>query len=644
MKMRSTVHWCGIILTAISVPQVHGAQESTAPASSPSGTPAAAQTSTPPPLLMKLMTDDINVSGDGLSTETAHWEITPTNESAASRAAQQSVPFSVELDDVTVTEAYTLKSDGRKLLVDASQILDQLPQGSPNAPMFSDQRNKVIIYPDVTANDTVVLTVVRKAKQSVFPGRFFDSAIYSRALAWNDARETIVAPKSLPLTVETHDVNYERRVDGDKITYAWKYSAPNPMTQDIAAVGPYDREPRLFASSFANYDELGRAYAELATPKAALSEKVRSRADEIVGGEKDRHAQAVMIYEWVSRHIRYVGIELGRGRVVPHDAESILANAYGDCKDHAVLFAALLQAKGIQSEMVLINLGNLYTLPEPPTLAQLNHVITWIPEFKIYVDTTAGVAPFGTLPFFEYGKPVVHAVLSGHALRVIPVLPPGQAAVTLKTVSHLSAEGKLSGETTTTAMGPYAIPLRQLGKSIEATGSQRSAEMILQRQGLSGTGKFELSPSAELAPSYTISAHFDLEPRPQFTSGQGFPMPPGIRLLGFTGDHLMGPLFERKLPATEPTPCWSGSMVEELSLEPPPGKHFLKLPEDLKVDSDNILFTAHWSQSDRTVTVRREFTSKLDKALCAGALRNAMAVALPKIAASFPTQIALAED
>jgi hypothetical protein len=28
----------------------------------------------------------------------------------------------------------------------------------------------------------------------------------------------------------------------------------------------------------------------------------------------------------------------------------------------------------------------------------------------MYVDTTAGVAQFGDLPFEEYGKPVVHAV------------------------------------------------------------------------------------------------------------------------------------------------------------------------------------------------------------------------------------------
>jgi transglutaminase-like putative cysteine protease len=70
--------------------------------------------------------------------------------------------------------------------------------------------------------------------------------------------------------------------------------------------------------------------------------------------------------QWVSKNIRYVAIDIGNSGIVPHDADSVLANAYGDCKDHAVLYSALLKAKGIQSETVLINLGEAYTLPTWP--------------------------------------------------------------------------------------------------------------------------------------------------------------------------------------------------------------------------------------------------------------------------------------
>ena len=35
-----------------------------------------------------------------------------------------------------------------------------------------------------------------------------------------------------------------------------------------------------------------------------------------------------------------------------------------------------------------------------------DHVIVWLPEFATYDDPTAHAAPFGVLPYAEYGKPV----------------------------------------------------------------------------------------------------------------------------------------------------------------------------------------------------------------------------------------------
>jgi transglutaminase-like putative cysteine protease len=597
-----------------------------------------------PPIAIKLATHDFAVGGDGLFTETTHVEITASNDAAARSVAQQAFSFSSETEELDVAEAYTLKKEGKKLPVEPSQIFVQSPQNTAQAPMFSDLKLKVVVFPDVSANDTLVFTLTRRQKEAIFPGQFFDAEIYPRLTAWDEVRDSITVPKSLPLSIESHALTTERKFDGDKVVYLWKYSAPTPLSKEVAALAPIDREPRFFASTFKNYDELGHAYAALAAPKAAVTPKIRALADEITAGVSDHRAQAEKIYFWVSKRIRYVAIELGRGRVVPHDADTVVTNGYGDCKDHVVAFAALLQAKGIRSEMALISGGNSYTLSDAPTLAQLNHVITWLPDFKIYADTTA-VAPFGTLPFFEYGKPVVHAVDKGPTRHTTPLLTPGEATMSLKTVSRLGADGTLRAESTTTATGPFAIMLRQVGTAVEAAGSQRAIQAMLQRAGLAGTGSFDLpSATSDLGPSYSIAAHFEAQPRVPYTTGQGFPMPPGLRLLPFAGDYLMGPLYTQNLPVSEPTPCWTGTAVEELSLEAPPGKHFTQLPPDVSVATPNLTFSAHWSRSEQTVTVRREFTSKITQELCTGAIRQATADALAKIAAVYPIQITLAGD
>ena len=607
--------------------------------SAPPGPPGS-----PPPVFIKLATTDINVEKDGSYVSTSHVEITTTNESAAKAIAQQALPFSDAIEDLEITEAYTLKSDGTKLPVDPSQIFVQAPQGVAQAPMFNDVKTKAMVFPNVAANDTLVYTTTRRSKEPLFPDQFFHAEIFPQVAAWNEVRMSVSAPKSLALRVESHDVAMEQSTEGDKVVYRWHYTAPMPKTQDFAAIAPIDREPRFFVSTFKDYDELGRAFASLAAPKATVTPKVKALADEVTAGMSDRRAQTKALYEWVSKHIRYVGIEIGRGRVTPHDADTVIANGYGDCKDHVVLFAALLQAKGIRSEMALINAGNSFVLSGPPSLAQLNHVITWLPDLKLYADTTAAIAPFGTLPFIEYGKPVVHAVNKGATQHTTPLLGSDEASMSLKAVTHISADGKVQGESTTTAKGPFAVVLRQIGAAIQGMGSERAGQDALHRANLTGTASFDLTPPSELADSYTITAHFDAQPNFPFTTGQGFPMPPGIRILPFAGDGLVGPLFLRNLPASEPTPCWSGVQVEDLSLEPPPGKHFAKLPMDIDVTTDNLSFTAHWQQTDRVISVHREFRSRMNQPICAAQVRQATADALPKIAAAYPLQISLVDD
>jgi transglutaminase-like putative cysteine protease len=103
----------------------------------------------------------------------------------------------------------------------------------------------------------------------------------------------------------------------------------------------------------------------------------------------------------MKKNIRYVGVYLAKGRVVPHDAASVLRNKFGDCKDKATLMSALFAAKGIASEHVLINFGDTYTLPEPPTMAALNHSILYLPEFDLYDDPTAQFAAFGVQRAFN---------------------------------------------------------------------------------------------------------------------------------------------------------------------------------------------------------------------------------------------------
>ena len=198
-------------------------------------------------------------------------------------------------------------------------------------------------------------------------------------------------------------------------------------------------------STFRSYAELGAAYGKAALPKIQVTQEIASLADQITRGIAGHRAQAAAIDAWVKRNIRYVAIFLSVGRVVPHEAEAILRNKFGDCKDKATLMSALLAAKGIASEAALINLGNGYTLPEPPTLAALNHVILYLPEFDIYDDPTANMAAFGVLAAEAYDKPVVRVAASGAQLARTPAMKPAEHMSHATTTIKIAADGTVTG-------------------------------------------------------------------------------------------------------------------------------------------------------------------------------------------------------
>jgi hypothetical protein len=419
---------------------------------------------------LEAATEDVIVSADGTSVNTVHSEIKATNEAGAMQASRMSVLYDSELQEIEIVEAHTLKKDGTKIPIDVATIYEQLPPDNTLA--VTSFRIKVLLFPQFAAGDTAVYTVRYKTLKPNFAGEFTYGKYFPRGMPFKDARIAITAPKSMHLKTETHDVPFAKTEQGDTITYTWRMSAPKVKVPAQAAVNPLDSEPRLYISSFKDYAELGAAYAAQAEPKAAVTPKIKALADQITTGISDRREQTRALYEWVVKHIRYVAIELGRGSFIPHEADTIVAKGYGDCKDHDTILQALLKAKGIAAQSMLINAENAYTLSEAPTFAQLNHVITYVPELDLWLDATA-VAPFGVLPIEEYGKPVVRATLTGAALTTVPILAPGIADLATVTTASLDDKGVISGTTKTTAKGPHAITLRYVALGVQAVGPDK---------------------------------------------------------------------------------------------------------------------------------------------------------------------------
>jgi hypothetical protein len=254
-------------------------------------------------------------------------------------------------------------------------------------------------------------------KSGPVPGHFVTQFMHSREIKRNtpslkvttaeDVREIpdagstyrIVVPRDMPIRVGISGDGLTQKITEDEttITYTVVFD-PAQTSTDVDLRWPLERGPHILVSTLRSYEELGQSFWAAAAPHVQVTPPIAQLANEITAGIDDRREQAKAISQWVKKNIRYLLVHRGIGRNLSVDhAEIILRNRAGECKEHAILTAALLAAKNIESELVLIYIGKMSFLPDTPTLAFFNHLVLFLPEFSVFDDPTASDLSFGRL-------------------------------------------------------------------------------------------------------------------------------------------------------------------------------------------------------------------------------------------------------
>ncbi len=583
----------------------------------------------------------VTVHADVSATEllTKRWKILIP--SAIQALSQQHIKFIDGMQTVEVVEAYTEKADGRRVPVPPATILTQDAASGLQATYLRDQKQKTIIYPDVAVGDTVVLTVRIEQRHGMFPGQFADLALFPRSQSFTAAEVTVDAPVALDLQVRTsgHGFADEVTVNGD-VRHHRIALAPEPYRpEEPKAVSPLDREPMVLISTFKSYEEIGRAFGEAALPKAAVTPQIAALAEEITKNIDDRRAQAAAIDVWVKKNIRYVAVYLALGRIVPNDAAQVLTNRFGDCKDKVTLMTALLAAKGIAGEAVLLNAANAYTLPDLPEPQVFNHAIVYLPEFELYDDPTLGSAAFGVLAPEDYDKPVVRVSGAGVQLARTPAMRPDDHVAHAATSIKVAADGTVTGETKESNTGIFGAVLRLAAAKVQTLGMS-AASRQLQVHGTPGTGHFDLGNSDDPVDPALVTGSFKLNDKFKVPSGQARRrIPLGMPLTVRPGNFLFGVRLADRQSAFI---CFAGRQIEDIDATFDPA---LPMPLPLvNANVDNPLFTYHstYAVHGRTLKVHREFVSRVPGQVCSPAVEAEIAADMNSIGTDLFSSFAFA--
>ena len=558
-------------------------------------------------------------------------------ESAIRALGQQNLTYVESLNPLEVIEAYTEKPDGRKLAIDPAHILTRDAATGLNAVYQRDAKVKTLIFPDIEVGDTLVYVVKTNRIDSRFPGHFSFQGGFARSTPFESYHMTIDEPKSLGLRVA---------VDGDGLAHTvtetdtgrqhvFSFLPSGWALEEPGAVSFLDRDPRIVISTFKDLAELGSSYWSSMKDREVIDPDIQALADDITKGIEDKRSQAVAIDHWVKKNIRYVLVFLGSGGIMPNPPLTVLKNKFGDCKDHVALMGALLRAKGIGSEQVLISLGNSYRLPELPT-PSFNHVMLYFPDFNVYTDPTASFASFGTLPESSYDKPVLHISSAGGRLARTPPMKAEDHVTIARTTAFIAADGAIKGTTRQTATGIFAASARGTAMQMQTQGREKSAETVLRNLGQVGTGLFEPAAPFDFTEPYILQGEFTLNTKLEVPFNGSRQIPFGMPIhrrpsLGLFGQRVPGRRADFM--------CFAGKQVEEIELTFADGLPLPRAITGSTIDNKYFTYQSHYAINGRTMTIRREFKSSVTGQVCAKEIETELAEPLQRVARSLQVQM-----
>lgn len=546
------------------------------------------------------------INADGSYVLEADKVVLINEERAIRRTAQQGFGYNRSLDTLEIVEAFTQKPDGRKVVVSAQQIKEQQERASAGAPMFQDSRIKVVIFPEVAVGDRLSLRYKRTRKTALFPDEFTDFATTSLNPTEGYSL-TYDLPADKPLYADTRGfkASAPAAAPGRKV-YRWDYVPTDKARPEQSAVAYTDYGQFLAVSTFANYSALAKAYEARATVE--VTPPVTELARELTAGLSTPRAKALALSDWVRKNIRYVAVYIEAGGVVPHSAQSVLDNRYGDCKDHVALLEAMLKAVAIESSPALINLGNAYTLPAVAALGVINHAITYVPSLDLYLDSTASSIAPGYLPPPDLDKPVL-LTRTGELGRT-PATQLGRLSTEL--VFKIDDKGAADFTQTSLAEGWRTESMRFGIKSFEPGEREQLIQKTLRAHGQSGSGTLQTDALDSNAPSFktTLAGHTE--------NLVNLPGPIGVQALSRLGSLIsqdVQALSAEKVRAQNFT-CFTSQSIENARFEFPASVNILALPKAVSLKGADVSYDSSYERSGNTVLVSRTLAFSHPQAVC----------------------------
>jgi transglutaminase-like putative cysteine protease len=560
-----------------------------------------AQTADVEPLRVEAATIDIDLQSDGRYVEITEQQIRILTQAAVQEASQMAFRFNASMQRLEVLQAYTRKADGRRIDVKKEAIFTR-DLASAGVSMFADDKTITVLFPEVAVGDGIYARVRREQTDPMFPGHYSNLFLITPHAVVDRHQITLHVPSEMLIRIENEGYSEKRTESGGNVTYEWAAQQTTTERLEPESISPIDYSRRLSLSTFPSYPDFAKAYAARATDKAQVTSSIRELADQLTAGvpADNTRDQARRLYEWVTRNIRYVGIFLGAGAVVPHPADDVLANRYGDCKDQVTLLTALLAAKNIRAQSAIISGGKSFWIGKLPLLPNFNHVIVYLPALDLFLDPTSSVA-FGRLPHGLQDKTVV--IVPTGELKSTPADKNTDNVTVRRVKLAVEDDGSIRGTTVIEARGVRAERYRALARNLTAQAKQEFVRDMTTGPRFKGEGTVEFAGTDDPTGAMTVTAQYMLRGGIDWPGTGSFEIPEGFS----GGEHMSTQINQNRASLNRPEyRGFAETLVEEYEIRLPDHMHVVAVPENVSLKNDLASYEATFTNQGQTLRVTRK--------------------------------------
>lgn len=489
-----------------------------------------------------------------------------------------------------------------------------------------------LVFPNLEPGDAISLSYqIRDYYYGELIGHFWKKHYFQYFFPVEKSRFSLLisAEKAFDYVIENGDVEEkvtvispresgELSADGEMKLYVWTKEKVPALEEESYMSSLTDVGTMMHLSSLPDWDYVVNWYANLAKAKAKPNFEVDELIDELFedGKEYSREESIQIIYDYIVNNIRYISVPFLQSGLVPQRASRVVAAKLGDCKDVSTLFVAMCEARGIESNLVLINTRNNGQRDMVLPSIDFNHCIA---EVEIngepyFVELTSENLPFSSghssikkafaLPIIVDSSDKIEAQIIDPATRV-------KNEVLRNTTVHFEGD-KMIVRNSTQKSGISAAGMRdtyegigleaQLKNLQEAVNSDYPNIKVLEVE--FGPELDTNSPVLEYEYAYEVPGIFM-----SISDLQIFKLP--------WADNLVTPDFLASETRYYPIELWAYFAVETyqqtLHIQIPEGKTVSDIPENVYLDTPHILYEMTFeSQSEDEITVTRKFVVKED--------------------------------